>query len=87
MKLKRPKLPPIFRWQYVVPRLAVVVAVASTLPASNDDNELSSCNAFAVPSARGVDVGSSASVGGVGGGGGGGVGSDGGGGGARNISM
>jgi len=31
MRLKRPKLPPIFRWQYVVPRLAVVVAVVLTV--------------------------------------------------------
>jgi uncharacterized protein (TIGR03545 family) len=27
MRLKRPKLPPIFRWQYVIPRLAVVAVV------------------------------------------------------------
>lgn len=31
MRLKRPKLPPIFRWQYVVPRLAVVVVVVLTV--------------------------------------------------------
>lgn len=31
MRLKRPKLPPIFRWQYVVPRLAVVVIVVLTV--------------------------------------------------------
>ena len=27
MRFKRPKLPPIFRWQYVVPRLAVIAVV------------------------------------------------------------
>jgi hypothetical protein len=31
MRLKRPKLPPIFRWQYVVPRLAVVAVVVLTV--------------------------------------------------------
>lgn len=27
MKMKRPKLPPIFRWKYIAPRLAIVIAV------------------------------------------------------------
>lgn len=27
MKLKRPKAPPIFRWKYIAPRLAIVIAV------------------------------------------------------------
>jgi uncharacterized protein (TIGR03545 family) len=31
MRLTRPKLPPIFRWQYVVPRLAVVAIVVLTV--------------------------------------------------------
>ena len=31
MRFKRPKLPPIFRWQYVVPRLAVVAVVVLTV--------------------------------------------------------
>ena len=31
IRLKRPKLPPIFRWQYVVPRLAVVAIVVLTV--------------------------------------------------------
>lgn len=31
MRFQRPKMPPIFRWQYVVPRLAIVVAVVLTV--------------------------------------------------------
>lgn len=31
IRLKRPKLPPIFRWQYVVPRLAVFAIVVLTV--------------------------------------------------------
>ncbi|WP_428308323.1 TIGR03545 family protein [Lacipirellula sp.] len=27
MRIKRPKLPPIFRWKYIAPRLAIVIAV------------------------------------------------------------
>jgi uncharacterized protein (TIGR03545 family) len=27
MRIKRPKMPPLFRWQYIAPRLAIVVAV------------------------------------------------------------
>lgn len=31
MRIKRPKMPPLFRWQYIAPRLAIVIAVVLTV--------------------------------------------------------